>query len=492
MLRMVRRGLLAVCGLALPGRAQIRAAPAQQPIDATAIRLVAGCASPSIQSDNPNDFVQVRDGRFVLGGKPFIIKGTNYFGSWLHHSSIDAGNGIEHVTVWALYHDWDSQKVDLDLRFIRSQLSATAVRVGTPAKVDFGSFVRYHGYQPWYLPDGTIAQEYKSELIQLADIAYRNGMRIQFCLLWNVGSEIARDPEAFRPGGEMDRLYSNQVRSIAIALRKHPAVIGYSIGNEVLINWPLNGTHTSWYEVLAAGFILRRLREIRTVAPHQLLTTDESAASEAKEWYAIGPEFATLSGVDVGTGSQSVRLTDEVDYLGPHLYPEALRPEDLPDGFGDKIADTKRQLAVYLRAAGTLAKPVVINEFGLQISPEVPSSDDYSPIRDRLFSAVIAEGQKLGLQGLLAWDAIPEIALDLGHYRVRASKLNPSSSVEVDIDLEDRSRRRQILFYEPRFNLFQWQRGKSLPSATAAAKAIASAWANIPQPSQVPPQKLNR
>jgi hypothetical protein len=42
---------------------------------------MADSASPSsYTSDNPDDYVQVRDGEFVLAGKPFVIKGTNYFG----------------------------------------------------------------------------------------------------------------------------------------------------------------------------------------------------------------------------------------------------------------------------------------------------------------------------------------------------------------------------------------------------------------------------
>ena len=48
MIRMVRRGFLAVFGLVLPGRSQICNEPFQQPLDANAIGLVADSASPSI------------------------------------------------------------------------------------------------------------------------------------------------------------------------------------------------------------------------------------------------------------------------------------------------------------------------------------------------------------------------------------------------------------------------------------------------------------
>lgn len=471
--------------LGLAGRGELFGMPVQRTAGLSPVRLVADGALPaSNRSENPNDYVQVRDGKFVLAGRPFVIKGTNYFGSWLHHSTIDAGNGIEHATPWALFHDWDSQKVDADFRFIRSQLNATAIRVGTPADADFASLVRYHGYRPWYNPDGTITEQYKSELIQLADIAYANGIRVQFCLLWNVSGEIAKDPDAFKPGGHMDRLYSNQVRSVATALHNHPGVIGYSIGNEVLVNWPINGTQPSWFEGEAAGFMVRRLHDVRAVAPRQLLTVDEVAHAGSKLWYAPGPEFAVLSGVDLGTGGQSLRLADEVNYLGPHFYPVTLMPADLTDGFASKLEDAKQKLAIYLQAAKTVGKPVAINEFGLRISPKTLAPEHYSAIRDRLFESILSEGQRLSLQGLLAWDAIPEIALAPGHYVVRESRLNSFSPTEVDIDAQDQHSQRRLLFYQPHFNLFEWKNGGTLPSATAAAKAIASAWTGITQPSR--------
>jgi hypothetical protein len=476
----LRLRLPAALALVVVGSASLLAMPVLQPAKPSLVRLAADSVPPaSIRSDNPNDYVQVHDGKLVLGGKPFAIRGTNYFGSWLHHSTIDVGNGFEHANAWSLYHAWDSQKVDADFRFIRSQLRATAVRVGTPGEAEFADLVKYHDYQPWFNPDGTITERYKTELIKLADIAYTNGVRIQFCLLWNVSSEIAKDPDGFKSGGQMDQLYSMQVRSIVTALRNHPGVIGYSIGNEVLVNWPINGTHRSWYEVEAAGFIVRRLQEVRAAAPRQLVTTDEGFAPTAERWYNPGPDFIPLAGVDTGTGVRTIRLADMVDYLGPHFYPETLHPEDLVGGFGGKIEDAKRQLAIYLQAAKALGKPVVINEIGLQMSPETIPISQYSPARDEFFQAIISEGQELGLQGLLAWNAIPEITLLPGHYRVIASKDTPGSPSELDIDLPDHTQER-VLFNHPQFHLFEWRDGDTLPGATAAVKAIASAWPDVP------------
>lgn len=221
--------------LGFASRPKVHAGPVRQSTGPFEAAPVADATSlpPPFRSDDPNDFVQVRDGRFVLVGKPFVMKGTNYFGSWRFNPTIHAGNGIEHASAWAYLHHWDSEKAALDFQLIGSQLNATAIRTGTPSQSDFAALVQYHGFEPWFEPDGTVADTYRSKLIELADVAYASGIRIQFCMLWSLGSEIVKDPGAFKPGGRTDGFYSNQVRSIALALRNHPGVIGYSIGNEV-------------------------------------------------------------------------------------------------------------------------------------------------------------------------------------------------------------------------------------------------------------------
>ena len=60
--------------------------------------------------------------------------------------------------------------------------------------------------------------------------------------------------------------------------------------------WPLNGTHRSRYERVAAAFIARRLEELRALAPEQLLTDDEGAADQRvrPEDRAANPRAAGL------------------------------------------------------------------------------------------------------------------------------------------------------------------------------------------------------
>ncbi len=419
---------------------------------------------------DPQAYVRISNGRFALEGRPFVLRGTNYFGSWRFPYTFDQGDGVEQATIWSFFHHWDRGKLDLDFKFLKAGLNATALRIGTPAQSDFAALVRYHGYAPWYEPDGSITARYRQKLVELADTALADGLRVQLCLLWNIAREIAGDPEDFAPGHRLDRYYANQLRSIAGALRGHPGATAYSVGNEVLVDWPLNGTHRSWYEGVAAGFIARRLKELRATAPDQLITDDEVAHPETHRWFDPGPEFAELDAPEGGVG-QGFRLANLLDYLGPHFYPETLTPADLPAGrFEAKLTDAKERLGDYMQAAAPFHKPVVLNEFGLKIAPPTLAPQDYSQPRDQLFRTVVSASERDGVQGLLAWTALPGLVLRPGDYSVAPSQLNRYSPIEVDLG----SPARRILFYNPSFELFVWGKQGELPFPTAAAKILAA------------------
>jgi hypothetical protein len=442
------------------------------------------------QSTGPADFVQVGDGKLMLSGKPFVVKGTNYFGSWRYHYTVKQPDGIERGNIWDFYHEWDTHKIALDFQFIYSQLHATAVRIGTPSLLDFENLVKYSGYESWFNSDGTITDRYKDELVQLADVAYANGIRIQLCLLWSLRQEIAKDGDAFTPGAKLDRFYSNYVRSVGLAVRDHPGIMSFSVGNEVLVYWPINGRERSWYEPRAGGFILRRLNDVRTAAPMQLVATDENAAPGARTWHDPGPDLAVLPDIDNSNGGKPFRLADRIDYLAPHFYPETLTPQDLNGGFVRKIEDSKDKLKQYIQAANAIRKPVAIGEFGLKRMPLTLSPEQYSAVRDRFFEGFLAKGEELGLQGLLVWAGLPGVILKEGHYIVKESKANPFSPTEVDVEDADGGSRR-ILFYDASYPLFVWRNDSGEPIPTPAAKALASAWPHIPQLKRSSPDALH-
>jgi len=290
----------------------------------------------------------------------------------------------------------------------------------------------------------------------------------------------------------MDAFYSHQVRSIATALQHHPGVIAYSIGNEVLVRWKLNGTHTSWFEPRAGGFILRRIRDLRATAPLQLVTVDEGcgwSAPHSRYWHSPGAELALLPDVDDSNGRQPFRLSEQVDYHGGHFYPETLTPEDLHGNTQAKLDDAVLQLTNYLQAAQADEKPVVLTEFGLKFKPENLGPEKYSEFQNELYERVLAKGQALGLQGALPWLALPMMILRPGHFSVELSKENKYSPIELHVEKPDGGIQR-ILFYDPQFSLFTWSSTGDTPSPTPAAKALAATWPDIPPPLQ--PSRASR
>jgi hypothetical protein len=448
----------------------------------TASATSAGDAPRPSLSNDPSgqaDYVQIRSGKFELHGQPFVFRGVNYFGSWRFGHVFPAGDRIEHFTIWSLFQNWDADKAAADFALLRSALRTTAVRIGLPARDEFATLVQYHGYSPWYQEDGAVTDHYKSVLQELTDTAYAAGIRVQFCLLWNIKNEISHNPDDFVPGGTMDRFYENQVRSIGLALRDHPGAMAYSIGNEALVIWQVNALHRSSYEGRAAAFIARRLHDLREVAPRQLLATDEINDYDKSSWLFPGPDFAMVEDPAEGPQAHPFRLVDKVDYLGPHFYPEVVKPEDLPDDrFAPKLASAANKLADYMAVAQTTGKPVVLNEFGLKSQPETMAPAAYEKPRDAFYRVVAAAAQRDGLQGLLSWGALPGLALQPGDFTIAESHLNPSSRTEIDI----RSSGERVLFYIPSWDLFVWGPNGDTPHPTPAAQTLAATWPQIPVP----------
>jgi hypothetical protein len=290
-----------------------------------------------------------------------------------------------------------------------------------------------------------------------------------------LGAEIAGDAEAFRAGGAKDQLYARQIGSIASALRDHPGVIGYSVGNEVLVRWDINGRQPSWFEPKAAGFMLRRIRELRAASPSQLVTLDENAAPYDERWFSPGMHFQRMEDVDGSNGGKPFRLVDEVDYLAPHFYPETLKASDTAEQMHAKINDAVFRLRKYMNAAAPLGKPVAFGEFGLKLEPWTLTEDAYGDFRDQLFEQVLAAAPELGVKGLLAWLALPEARLRPGQYRIEPSALNRFSPTELDITSPDGQVSR-TLGMRPSFSLFDWDAVGDTPKPTRAAKALAAAW----------------
>jgi hypothetical protein len=258
--------------------------------------LVGLGAARAADADPTSDFVQVKDGHFVLHGQPFFVRGTNYFGSWRDIRPLLQKNGSELDNTWSIYRDATKDELDRDFAQLHAQLNANVIRIGTPALSDFQNLVQYNHFDPWYEQDGSISPVYLKSLRMIVDSAYAHGIRVELCLLWHLGRETMEQPAAFAPGGAMDKLYAQQVKSIVTAFRDHPGVMSYSIGNEVLVKWEVNGLQRSAYEPRVGGFILRRLREVQALAPHQLTHMDETSLYKIATWHTPSAAFSEIPG----------------------------------------------------------------------------------------------------------------------------------------------------------------------------------------------------
>jgi hypothetical protein len=89
---------------------------------AAAAAPLAGSEHPQLASGvavavTPADYVRIRSGRFELRGQPFVLRGTNYSGSWRFPYTFPRADGTEQATVWSLFRGWDARKAALDFRF---------------------------------------------------------------------------------------------------------------------------------------------------------------------------------------------------------------------------------------------------------------------------------------------------------------------------------------------------------------------------------------
>ena len=133
--------------LGLSGQAQCNS----QPVTKRASIRASVDSAPTLSLDlaDPQNYVRVGDGKLILSGKPFVIRGTNYFGSWLHDDTDKQAEGVERLNLWAFYHEQDTNKLDTDFEFMYSQLRATAVRTGTPSLLNFTDPDQNNDYEPW-------------------------------------------------------------------------------------------------------------------------------------------------------------------------------------------------------------------------------------------------------------------------------------------------------------------------------------------------------
>lgn len=434
-------------------------------------------------------FVQLQNGRLTLDGKPFVAKGVNYMGSWRHKTVFNFEPSIEGWTNFSFLHNFDLAAIDADFAFMHESMGVTAVRVGLPAEEDYANLVRYHGYLPFCDPLGNIDPVYLERLRLMADIGLKHGIRIHLAGMWSMGPLVGGNPAPFRPGTERDLFYGRYFRGLARALKDHPGIMAYEIGNETMVNWAVNGEHRSQWEAEVLSFAARRIHDVREEAPHQLVTSGEIGhdLNQREKWFWPSPEFAVLEDIHGVNGGVPFNLASLVDYISPHFYLVPLRISDTVESFEARLPFAQQSLQEYLQFALAQGKAVVAGEFGMQLEgadrAQFLSRDQWQIQQGKLFSALLTTAEKAGMSGALAWAGLPSFRLIPGQYFISPSTFNPYSPTEILLTTDGIYK--TIIGYDAVFETYEWTAAGQIV-LNAAGGALQAAWNQPPAPNPVP------
>lgn len=424
-------------------------------------------SSPLFASTKTDPFVRVNQGRLTLDGQAFIGKGTNYYGSWTKDLGLGPGprNGdagpLYQFNIFVFWREFDPRAIDADMAFLRQQLGATMIRVPLPAIDDAEHLLLYHNFLPFREDTGHITSAFAQKVKTLADIALKQGIRIQLSAMWSVHDELAKDPGSFEPGKPKDIYYKNWVLSLGQAVADHPGVMAFEISNESLVHWSLNGCQRSSFEAQMLSFTARRISDFRQVAPNQLIGSAEvsqmhdfTGPSCPEPWFFPAPEFAVLEDVHNINGGQPFSLASRVDYFAGHFYPSTINLKRTDAEFEAQLArDTEgyRRVAEAARAYGL---PLIAGEFGAVTEPGNLERHLLEPRQARFFQSALDAMMANGYQGVLAWGAVPGMRLLPGQHQVVPSTLNPWTNFELRTT--DPGNLRTTIFYLPNFETFRF------------------------------------
>ena len=169
---------------------------------------------------------------------------------------------------------------------------------------------------------------------------------------------------------------------------RHPVIAGWLVSNEM----PLYGGASTDHQTVEAW--ARIIRDaVRAEGGHQPFSVGDGA------W-----------GIEVRGQDNGFRLADIaplVDFLGPHVYP-----------VGDDPVRQKFAAALDCEPAGTFAKPVILEEFG--VSSDFASADNAA----RYYRHVLWNTLLAGATGWIGWNNTDFALTSQDPYRHHAFELN--------------------------------------------------------------------
>ncbi len=427
-------------------------------------------------------FIGVRGDRLILDGNEYAIKGANYLGGRYIQEYIKDYTWFEHYNIWQIFHNFDTQKIEEELQWLKYFLGVNTIRILTPAESSFRAFVVWHDWEPWFSSKGTISPLYLNRLKQFLDIAERNQIKVVLELFHNIQSrewmcwENGAWVECTRPlstyqesetsfipsGSDKETFYLRYLQSLISVLKDHPAILAYEVGNEMLVQSDVNYWQSwgrDWYEARVLSFVKRMITEIRRLDKNHLIVSGEVVTEESHSsaWHWPSAEFALIRDIDNLNSGQPFSLESLVDLVAPHLY----KRENFPD-ISLMLQEIKSRTE----------KPVALNEFGyLQIDNTLPPP---YPEQEELFRQVIAAANQYGYVGYQVWAPFPVFDLATGSFTIE--RRDPTILLTLLT-----TPKRKILWYGITWSLAYGGTGYATPAASVfAGRNAAFVSQNVP------------
>ncbi|MCZ2390878.1 MAG: beta-mannosidase [Acidobacteria bacterium] len=342
----------------------------------------------SIGIAKPN-FVQVRNGKFVVGNAPYFFVGANYWYGALLGREKDKARGIRRLR----------KELDMlrglgitNLRVLAgaegSGLLNGITRVGPPLQPEKGSFDE-DALKGLDLLLFEMRKRNMRAVVYLSNNWEWSGGFQQY-LLWEgrVDASLAtrkpswdelRDTVAqFYTCRPCIAAYQTQAAKIVsrrntlsrIAYIDDPTIMAWEIANEPR---PMRPASNDAY----LDFLQATAKLVRKLDPQHLITTGHEGH--------IGTESVELF--------ERAHSDPNIDYVTIHIWPKNwgwLADPDLEKALANAENETRKYIAEDLAVAGTLNKPLVIEEFGFPRDGRSFDTNSTTRLRDRYFELILS------------------------------------------------------------------------------------------------------
>lgn len=419
----------------------------------------------------PANIVYRVGNKLKLNGQDYFVKGANYSGGSFISAFPKNGRGEERYDRFVVFlQDFSAPPIRDGIRselvFLRDQLGVNTIRLFTPGYEQWRPLIS-NPNTAWFSSSGAISPTYLQKLITFLDIAQSERIKVQLELLHNVTKRewicnntrvpevdphgpmcttdlpTYRDPDGYPalapPGSAQELFYLTYLRSLIPALKNHPAILAYEVGNENLISYEINYNTAvnPWYQQRGLSYVARMIREIRRLDPNHLVTSGEVvSAPDSGFWHYPSAEFASISDAHHLNGWAPYSLYALVDAISPHFYSKTDRI--------DMIAPYLSGLA-QRGAAMRPQKPITLGEFGYHFeNVQTVPNGNITTIRhfwdpppegrqQQHFDEILSESCANGLGGYQVWDPLPVFS-GYDHAMILTSTITRTSTITTTVN----------------------------------------------------------